>query len=362
MSKYPIYRLTVKVNPKDPTRIEYNALVDRPAHSKKWEMFDKQEDVRGYFVEDKAKQIVRGVMVSANTLIYRNDKEIGPHYVFFDAETIEIMRDKFMREQRGANVNEMHNPRRLPAGVFMVESYLVDRKAGLHPPVAMEKMNLQEGTWIASYKITNPALWRKVQAGTYQGFSVEGLFDRTPVNVKSKTQKMSKTKTSVLDRLLGRNRDSFASVTTVDGATEIYYEGELTEGAAVFVEVDGAQVPAPEGSYDVSMPDGGVKTIAVDANGVVTSVTDAEEFSEADTIREEVAEAIEAVVTELQAEFQEQIDALRAEFAGEKPGAKPEAKKPATGNPRKPVVNKHRAGGSDTPRKSYKDLLKNKKD
>ena len=80
----PIYKLTI--DNLDETGVDYNAFVDVPAHMKSFIAFGKQQSVNYSFNEEQ--RIVTGVMISANTPIYRRDNEFGEHLVVFDADTI----------------------------------------------------------------------------------------------------------------------------------------------------------------------------------------------------------------------------------------------------------------------------------
>ena len=36
--------------------------------------------------------------------------------------------------------------------------------------------DLPDGSWFGSYKVDNEAVWNDIKAGTFKGFSVEGMF------------------------------------------------------------------------------------------------------------------------------------------------------------------------------------------
>jgi hypothetical protein len=81
--------------------------------------------------------------------------------------------------------------------------------------------------------------------------------------------------------------------TLVDG-TEVYSEGEIAIGEALFVITEDGLVQAPEGTHETT--DG--FTVVVDANGVITSIepVNGEELEQP---KEEVVEnAVENVITE----------------------------------------------------------------
>lgn len=297
----PIYKLTINDN--DETGVDYNAFVDTPAHLKAFIAFN--ESVPYKFKEDQ--RIVTGVMMSANTLIYRNSPDIGEHQVFFDSETIKQIVLKFFKNSFGNNVNKMHNENDKVTQTTMFESYFIDSKRGVTSPIEFEKQNLQDGTWIASYKVEDDKLWSEVKSGKFQGFSVEGIFDRIQVNLKTNNkQKMNKkevTGKSLFERVFGKakfedvpvteeNVSTFAEITSLDG-TVLTYEGDLVvDETPIFVtDENGDKLPAPPQDYQCEI-DGVVTIISVNESGILSNVEVVE-------IEEEMASDKEAILTEV---------------------------------------------------------------
>jgi hypothetical protein len=272
----PVYELTINEN--DETGLTFNALVDVPAHMKPFVAFGKGAAVKYHFREEE--RMVVGVMMAANQLIYRNgDKTAPDHDVFFKPHTIASIRKKFHRQQLGRALNEMHDPKRKIAGVYMVDSYLIGGDKNPSAPKVFEDLNLQDGSWIASYHIENDDVWAKVKRGEFMGFSVEGVFDRNESKVTKKAfqnqkQNMAKNTKTLWSFVFGSEAtdQTFAEATTADGVV-VYYEGDLAEGTAVFVEVDGERIPAPEGPHQIEV-DGAQMVITLDAAGIVVSVED----------------------------------------------------------------------------------------
>ena len=298
----PIYKLTI--DNLDETGVDYNAFVDVPAHMKSFIAFGKQQSVNYSFNEEQ--RIVTGVMISANTPIYRRDNEFGEHLVVFDSDTITKIKEKFHRNSNNNNVNEMHDSSLKVDGVFMTASYQIGGVKNPSAPEVFKSQNLQDGTWIASYKVDNDEVWAKVKSGEFKGFSVEGMFYKEKVNLKT-NNKMKKEKKSFFELLFGKSEEptkvEFAQATTTDGVV-LMYEGELAEGVSVFIEADGEQIPAPEGDHQITLEDESVKVITVDANGLVTAIVDAEAMeTESTDIKEEVAEVMREVLRETHERF-----------------------------------------------------------
>jgi len=180
----PYFKLTI--NDDDETGVYTNAFVDEPAHQKYMHAFGAQKKKR-YFQDDEKRMVV-GVMMSADTPIYRQADDDHPeHYVIFDAATISKIRLKFHRNNFGNEVNQMHNAElKIEEGVFMVDSYSIEVNNGPSAPEVFKDQNLKPGTWISSYRIDNDEIWNKVKNGTFKGFSVEGYFESTQIEVKKK--------------------------------------------------------------------------------------------------------------------------------------------------------------------------------
>ena len=155
----------------DETRVEKVSFVDDPAIQRKWMAFNKQG--HGFKVQDAERRIVSGALMVADMPIYRRDKTGEEYYVQFSGDSIKKIVYKFMREGRLSKVNEMHATD--VNGVFMFESFLIDGTRGIKTPQGFEE--LPDGSWFGSFKVDNEDVWAKVKDGSFQGFSVEGIFD-----------------------------------------------------------------------------------------------------------------------------------------------------------------------------------------
>lgn len=124
-----------------------------------------------FAVQSEDQKIVSGALMIADLPIYRKDQD-GEYYVMFSKEEIKKIVQRFFKKGYQAKVNIEHGK---PAeGVYMFESYIIDRDRGVNPPKGFE--DVADGSWFGSFKIENNDLWSKVKDGTFKGFSVEGLF------------------------------------------------------------------------------------------------------------------------------------------------------------------------------------------
>lgn len=165
----PVYKILV--NEDDQTGVDYISLVDKPAIQKDFLAFDSRAK---FAIQSEEKRIVTGAAMIADLPIYRFDSERGEYYVIFDKETIWTIAKKFARKGYYNNVNTDHaDP--VNDGVYMIESYFTNKERGIMPPKGFE--DVADGSWFVTYLIDNEEIWNKVKDGTWNGFSVEGIFD-----------------------------------------------------------------------------------------------------------------------------------------------------------------------------------------
>ena len=84
-----------------------------------------------------------------------------------------------MKEQRTASTNQDHDANTNSSDNYLFESWLiVDPNQDKSLALGLEP--LPAGTWMASYKIEDDALWARIEAGEVLGFSLEGVFEYAP--------------------------------------------------------------------------------------------------------------------------------------------------------------------------------------
>ena len=179
MDKLPIYRFEVSEG--DDSEVTAVALVDSPAIEMNWQAFNDQK--QSYtFKADTEKRIISGPLMVADLPIYRRDEEIGEYYCLFKAEDIYNIRNKFFKNNNTKEVNQMHDPSKAVEGVYMIESFLIDSKRGIHSPA---NYKLPDGSWFGSYKVDNEQVWNDfIKSGEFKGFSVEGVFKAVKIDQK----------------------------------------------------------------------------------------------------------------------------------------------------------------------------------
>lgn len=322
------------INDNDETGVDINSFVAAPAHMKAFETFGKMKQ---RFEVNAEKRMVTGVFILADTLIYRNDEQLGEHYVKFPPSVIEKIRNKFFEQGFNKNTNVEHSV--MVQGATLVDSYIVHSKDPRYPkvPEMLSKQNVTDGSWVGSYHINNEALWQDCKKGIFTGFSVEGYFDKKESLTKTKQSIMKKKeekKKSFFEAIFGKETHAATEITAVDG-TVLSYDGDLAEGTVVSMEDDatGVDAPAKAGDYSVCTPDGKCWAITLDDKGVVTSMVEAAAMS---AEAEALTAAVKKVYTDMKAAFalvQKELDAAKVEIATLKGDEKFTAKGKKTDKP-----------------------------
>ena len=127
-----------------------------------------------FAIDSEEKRIVIGPAMVPDLKIYRKDKEGNPYHVYFSADTIKMIAEKYMRNKYIDNNDENHDGTAVK-DVYVIESWIKED--------SQDKSNkygygdLPIGTWFVSMKVRNDEVWKKVKAGELNGFSVSGYFE-----------------------------------------------------------------------------------------------------------------------------------------------------------------------------------------
>ena len=131
-----------------------------------------------YFqIDNEEKRIVLGPAMIPDQKIFRKDAMGNPYYVFFTAETIRMIAEKYMKNQYTRNNDLMHDGEAV-RDVYVIESWIKEDendksvKYGYEVPV---------GSWMIAMKIAKTPMgdkvWNQVKEGKLNGFSVSGFFE-----------------------------------------------------------------------------------------------------------------------------------------------------------------------------------------
>lgn len=283
MGKLPTYRIFI--DEEEGALVYRNSIVTDPAHGKKQYAFNKETKKLEF---SDVKQNIVGVAISPDMPIYRNDEEVGEHYVVFKKEDIEQMAYTFSKNNFHNELDFEHNDKDKSKSAVCYFSFIIDRDKGFNAPKAFE--NEPDGTWLLGYHFFDKSEYDK--AKTKGGFSIEGTFLLEEMSNQFKNQNMKKEekKVSTLSKIkkfideLGATEEAttetFEDVVLEDG-TKARHEGKGTP--LMFITEDG-EIVAEDGTYKTD-------------SGVVITVTDGM-----------IAEISEAVAEEMEIESTENND------------------------------------------------------
>lgn len=274
MDKLPIYEL--RIDQSDEAGVTAVALVDNPAIGVSWMAFKEQMERIKFEVQNEEKRIIFGPLMIPDMLIFRRDEDGFEYNVKFTVETIEQIRQRFMKNGYTSQTNPMHISAKMLDGVYMVETFVKDTERGIFPPEQFK--DLPDGTWFGGFKVENDEVWNDfIKTGIFTGFSVEGVFQKVKLSNQNNMKKdLFKEVADLFKSYFGEPKkeeeqepnteQAFLNATLMDG-TAIKIEPALEVGASVQVTTPEGDMPAPDGTHEVS--DG---TLVTTEGGLITEI------------------------------------------------------------------------------------------
>jgi hypothetical protein len=259
------------------------SLVDDPAVMSNFQAFDAERRPLLYAIQDEEKRLIRGCIMRANFPIYRRDSKMGEYYVIYKAEEIRKMAEKYLLEGRQNDVNLMHQDGSDVDDVQMVQYFI--KGDGIQVDGFDE---CADGSLFGEFHVVNDDIWEEIKAGTYKGFSLEGVFDLVPEQDKDEIQEIvdildgafrklfkhhkNMSKLSRLKETLAKMLQEFCNVTTDKGVLSWDGDDDLKAGDSVYVEdSEGNRTPAADGDYKTED-----NKVIVVVDGKVSEIKDAE--------------------------------------------------------------------------------------
>lgn len=333
----PIYNCLINEED-EKTGVFAISFVDYPANEVDFVRLNKQigkQTIEVYLNKDTQKQILTGVVLKPDQLIYRNNQELGEHYIRFSAEQVERIAQRMMRTGLALH-NTTHQHERPLSGNYLTELWIVeDPERDKSRALGFE--NLPKGTLMCSYKVEDPNYWtNEVMTGHVKGFSLEGFFNQVIDQSNKQTrQKLKKINKQRKKTLLGRLASLLLDIETVQKA-DATQSGEpfvifvLADGKEIYVDQDGFatldEEQAPAGEHKLA--NGSI--LVVDEQGNFVDTHDAsgqsnkpEEATPTETLRRKqrtrlsedfepkTSEALKAKIAEMQAVIDELTKALQ---------------------------------------------------
>lgn len=314
MLDFPIYNATISDKEEG---LFCLSLVTDPATEVNFVYFDKDKPIVKFAVENQMERLVSGVIMLADTPIYRRTVGGYEYYINFTKDVLKVMAEKMIYDGVGSSVNIQHQDNSNVDGVNLVELFVIDREKGIAPTYFSE---VPDGSLIGTYKVHNDEVWSMIENGDVLSFSLEGIFNMVEVEEfkNKKNTNIFKMKVDKVKAMLRKLLAQFGEVATDKGT--ILWDGDedLKEGDSVHgVDSEGNEVAIEDGEYTtedkkvITIKDGKVESI-VDVENPETEETETEEeTTEEEVEAEETEEPTEEVVEEPNAE----IEALRTEIA-----------------------------------------------
>jgi hypothetical protein len=151
--------------------------------SRKLESIRRQKMSKQSFQIDSEKKMVVGPAMIPDLYIPRVDKNKNVYYVYFTAETIKMIAEKYMRYKYIDNNDTEHNGE-AAEDVYVVESWIKEDQSDKSNKYGYQDLPI--GTWFVSMKVRNPEVWERVKKGELKGFSVSGFFEEIEKFYKEK--------------------------------------------------------------------------------------------------------------------------------------------------------------------------------
>lgn len=130
------------------------SLVDEPATQKNFVCFKEDKEFQTFSIQDEEQHIISGVVMTANTPIYRRNEDGFEYYLIFSPETIKLMSEKLFADNNQNRIDILHNGQPVN-GLYLLELFIKDSSKGISPTYLED---IPEGSLIASYKVRNDGI------------------------------------------------------------------------------------------------------------------------------------------------------------------------------------------------------------
>lgn len=339
--KLPVYNCEIEDSVNDITGIYAISFVDLPANEV--DFVALKNNIPVYLDRNSQKQVLTGVVLKPEQLIYRNSTQLGEYYIKFSAEQIEKIAQKMMKTGIALQ-NTTHQHQSQLSGNYLTELWIVENPS-IDKSKALGFKDIPKGSLMCSYKIEDKSYWdNEVMSGNVKGFSLEGFFNQELnmskiTNTKSVNMKKKKFNFNAVQRgaliLSGLTRKQLSEIESIEvedstESSEAYLEFTLKDGKVVKVDdtgyatLDGEQMPAGEHP----LADGNILVIDENGNFVetkesATAKTNPDEATAAETLKRKQKLAVEKAKQQKQKLEEEKanesdpetVDALKAKIA-----------------------------------------------
>jgi hypothetical protein len=130
------------------------------------------------FAQDEEKRIIVGPAMVPDLEIPRRTKDGESYSVYFSAETIKMISEKYMKNQYTRNNDLMHDGTAVK-DVYVIESWIKEDMEDKSNKYGYNDLPI--GTWFVAMKVAKTPegdrVWEMVKSGELAGYSVSGWFE-----------------------------------------------------------------------------------------------------------------------------------------------------------------------------------------
>ena len=160
--------------------IQAISLVANPAIERGWVALSKDRFLSLAKVNDEKRTLV-GVALIPEKEIPRYDQDANEEYlVFFSKETIEKAQELFMNSLKNNKATVEHE--KDVDGVSVIETWIKEDENDKSNLYGFNDVPI--GSWLVKMKVYNDEVWQQVKQGDLKGFSIEGYFVDSVVNMQ----------------------------------------------------------------------------------------------------------------------------------------------------------------------------------
>ena len=146
------------------------SLVDDPA-IQAWGTYFSKEEVRFAEVEGYENLFMAPILIPDREIL-RVDGEGNPYNVFLSKSTVKRLSQMYLENKFQDQVTLEHDAK--VQGVTLIESWI--KESTSKDKSLIYNLSAPVGSWIGTFRITNPELQEKFRSGEVSAISIEGLF------------------------------------------------------------------------------------------------------------------------------------------------------------------------------------------
>jgi hypothetical protein len=269
------------------------SIVESPANGFQFIAMNNKVEVK--LASDAKKQILYGIVLRPEQLIYREFEDGTPFNLKFSKETIEKLSQDFMKKGYQLNSTFDHVGGYLD-GTAVVEQWIVsdannDKGNAIGLPV-------QEGDWVIGMKLSDKLWSEYIETGKAKGFSIDSFLDLRKVSMNNNNKLIKMKKMSLLKKLIKMfSEEAKLASIDIEGVGTLSADA-FEVGNIVYQDVEGMMEPLANATFEYDE-----YKYVTDAEGVITEKTEMEtEEEEIEVVVETPAEE-EVILEELPAEL-----------------------------------------------------------